>query len=301
MNGWTPDDFEEGQTGPQFQWLSDRLTLHGVPVNDDQTTLRERVQMWQLKMGYRGTRKGGGADGFVGSIQLRQLKAAPGKPPAPEPKPTPKRIDRTNWKITNPDGTEVKQPEFETYENKPWFWETPEGEQVFRAPTSGGGTTPNTSYFRSETREMANQGLNKAAWGSHDPRRLQLEMAFTALPHVKQHAVGFQIHDKNDDVIMGRLEERKLFIESPYHDDVTLNSNYQLGTFFTVEIVPSEDGIKLIYNGEGFYLDGIVGDGWYYKYGCYCQAKAGQKWKGQTVPKDSFAETRFRGAVLLGG
>lgn len=287
---WTVEDFGKYEA---FVWQDERLTLHGYPP--ELGTLQERLQKLQLDQGWKGTQLGGGADGLQGRRSLAFLYSDP------VPPPTGSRIDRTNWKITNPDGTETKQPAFETYENKPWFWEDENGDQVFRAPTSGGGTTPNTRYFRSENREMENNGRDRAAWGSNDPRILELEMAFTALPHVKQHAVGFQIHDEKDDVIMGRLEERKLFIESPYHDDVVLNSNYQLGTFFTVRIQPTATGIVVVYNGNPLELDGVTGDDWYYKYGCYCQALAGQQWKGQTVPKDSFAETRFRGAVLLGG
>lgn len=288
---WTVEDFGKYEA---FVWEDERLTAHGYPP--ELGTLQERLQKLQLDQGWKGTQLGGGADGLQGPRSLAFLYSEP------KPKPVPvERISRANWKITNPDGTEVKQPAFETFSNAPWFWEDANGDQVFRAPTSGGGTTPNTSYFRSETREMENGGRDKASWGSDDPRILDLELTFTALPHVKQHAVGFQIHDADDDVIMGRLEERKLFIESPHHDDVVLNPNYQLGTFFTIRIQPTATGIVVVYNGNPYELDGVTGDGWYYKYGCYCQARAGQEWKGQIVPKDSFAETRFRGAVLLGG
>ena len=288
VNYLDPAIYDSSKTGPQFQWLSDRLTLHGVPQTRWNQMLTERVRTWQLKNGYTGI----GADGFVGPKQLLQLSM----PPADT-----ERISRTNWKITNPDGSEVTQPEFELYDNKPWFWEDENGDQVFRAPTSGGGTTPHTSYFRSENREMEDSGRRKAAWSSWEPRSFKAELAFTALPHVKQHAVGFQIHDAKDDVIMGRLEEKRLFIESPYVDDIVLTENYQLGTFFNIEIYPSKSGILIVYNGIEHMAANVTGSGWYYKYGCYCQAKAGQKWKGQTVPKDSFAETRFRGAVVLGG
>lgn len=286
---WTAADFAAGKTGRQFQELSDRLTLHGVPINDDLTTLRQRVKTWQIREGYTGV----GADGFVGPKQIEKLWLPP---------KTIARISRTNWKITNPDATEVLQPEFEIYQNKPWFWEDENGNQIFRAPTSGGATTSSaTKYLRSETREMENGGRDRAAWGSDDPHFFKAELAFTALPHVKQHAVGFQIHNGTTKVIMGRLEERKLFIESPHHADVVLNTNYTLGTFFTVEIQPTSTGIVVVYNGKSFMLNGVTGENWYYKYGCYCQAYAGQSFNGQIVPKDSFAETRFRGAVLLGG
>lgn len=294
MTEWVAEDFGPGKTGEQFQWLSGRLALHGHPLTSERVTVWQQTQAWQLANGYRGTALGQPADGYVGPTQLRQLKAAPYVPPALI------RIDRSNWKITNPDASEVKQPAFETYENKPWFWEDENGEQVFRAPTSGGQTTSDaTKYLRSETREQ--EGTSGAAWSSDDPHFLQLELAFTALPHVKQHAVGFQIHQGTGKVIMGRLEERKLFIESPFHDDVVLSTDYQLGTFFNVEIEPTKTGIIVVYNGKSFMLDGVTGENWFYKYGCYCQAYAGQKWNNQVVPKDSFAETRFRGAVLLAG
>lgn len=290
---WTAADFAAGEAGPQFQELSDRLTVHGVPISDDLTTLRTRVQTWQLREGYKGTKLGQAADGFVGPKQIQQLWLPPKGLD---------RIDRTNWKITNPDGTEVKQPEFELYHNKPWFWEDENGDQVFRAPTSGGGTTSDaTIYFRSETREMENSGRDKATWSSEDPRIFKAELAFTALPHVKQHAVAFQIHQGTGKVIMGRLEESKLFIESPFHDDVILSRDYQLGTFFNIEVRPGPSGILVVHNGVGHLLAGVTGDNWFYKYGCYCQARAGQEYRDQIVPKDSFAETRFRAAEVTHG
>lgn len=286
---WTVEDFGKYEA---FVWEDERLTLHGYPQLGPNDTLQNRLMRLQLDRGWKGQQLGGGADGLQGRRTLEFLYS--------DPVPAPTRISRANWKITNPDATEVLQPAFETYENKPWFWEDENGEQVFRAPTSGGQTTSDaTKYLRSETREM--DGQSKAAWSSDDPHGFQAELAFTALPHVKQHAVGFQIHQGTGKVIMGRLEERKLFIESPFHSDVVLSTDYRLGTFFNVEIEPTKTGIIVVYNGKSFMLNGVVGENWYYKYGCYCQAYAGQVFNNQIVPKESFAETRFRGAVLLGG
>jgi hypothetical protein len=294
-NGWTWEDFGPNASREALVYLDDLLTRWGHPPAYGKSFWK-RVQEWQLARGYKGTELGQAADGYLGPTQMRQIKQAP---PAPVPPPSHTRIDRTNWKITNPDGTEVKQPEFELYHNVPWFWEDTNGDQVFRAPTSGGQTTSDkTKYFRSENREMEDFGRKLAAWSSDKPRIFRGTLAFTALPHVKQHAVGFQIHDGNTKVIMGRLEERKLFIESPHHEDVVLNTDYRLGTFFDIEVVPLDTGILVTYNGKLHTLDGVTGEDWYYKYGCYCQARAGQEWHGQIVPMDSFAEVRYRAAAV---
>lgn len=280
-------DFGLDKYGSQFALLDELLTVWGFPSNRLTDTPMERIKRWQRSIGNT-------ADGILGPKQWTRLQAGP-------PAPALVRIDRTNWKITNPDATEVLQPEFETYHNEPWFWEDPDGIQVFRAPTSGGQTTSDaTKYLRSETREMVNGGHDKAAWSSEAPHIFKGELAFWALPHVKDHAVGFQIHSGATKIIMGRLEGTKLFIESPFHDDVILNSNYQLKTFFGVEIVPSKEGIKIIYNGgdKVALLDDVIGEGWFYKYGCYTQAYAGQSWNGQIVPKDSYAEVRYRAAAV---
>lgn len=290
---WTAADFAPGQTGEQFQELSDRLTLHGVPISDDLTTLRSRVQTWQLREGYKGTKFGQAADGFVGPKQIQQLWLPP---------KTISRISRRDWKLTLPSGQEISPEDFELFEEKPWFWETETGEQVFRAPTSGGQTTSSaTKYLRSETRQM--KGLSRAGWDPNiEPHVFNGSLCFTALPHVKEHAVGFQIHDGKDDVLQGRLEGRKLFLGSPYADKIVLSDDYQLGTWFDIEIVPSKSGILVVYNGKNFALPGITGTGWYYKYGCYIQAYAGQKFKvngkEQIVPKDSWAEVRYRDAEV---
>lgn len=214
--------------------------------------------------------------GGVG-IDRTTLLGKTSTPLPPTPPPMVKRIDRTDWKITLPDGTEVTQPAFATLQRSPWFWEkTEDGSWHHRAPCGGGATTPNSKYLRSECREMKNKGRDKAGWSSTlGEHRMDVELAFTHLPDVKRHAVGAQIHDAVDDVCMVRLEGKKLFVESPYTDDLLLDANYPLGARFFITIHVKGGTVTVTYrrgNVKVVRKFSRKGSGWYYKAGCYTQS-----------------------------
>ena len=193
-------------------------------------------------------------------------------------------LDLRNWKLTLPadsDGNakadEITQPALATYASDAYFHinNTNDG-VIFTAPV-GGATTSGSSYPRSELREMTNNGADQASWdsttGSHS---MTIRQAITHLPATKQHVVAGQIHDANDDVIMVRLENKRLFIESNGDEIGLLTDNYVLGTEMTITITATAAGIAVNYQSSGrsaaLQFGNLKGSGWYFKAGCYTQS-----------------------------
>ena len=80
--------------------------------------------------------------------------------------------DLTNWKLTlpivSPDDLtqplEIRQPELAKYQLSPWFVLDPQKKGiVFRAAVNA-PTTSNSSYPRSELREMTDKGAQEIFW-----------------------------------------------------------------------------------------------------------------------------------------
>lgn len=193
-------------------------------------------------------------------------------------------LDLTNWKLTlpvksahgdNPD--EIKQPELDRFSLSPYFvLNDAKSGVIFRANT-GGATTSNSAYPRSELREMASAGTALATWSSTvGTHTMTVQEAITHLPVVKPQVVAGQIHDASDDVVMVRLEGRHLFVEHNGTNLGDLDANYQLGTIFTVKIEVSGGHVRVSYNGVQEVDYAEAGSGWYFKAGCYTQSNVGK-------------------------
>ncbi|WP_028646691.1 polysaccharide lyase family 7 protein [Nocardiopsis sp. CNT312] len=192
------------------------------------------------------------------------------------------QLNLTNWKETLPTGpsgspTEIKQPALATYSSAPWFNVNARCTGVqFRSPVNG-VTTPNSSYARSELREMTDNGTERASWsatsGTHT---LTFREAFNKLPNTKPHVVGAQIHGSDDDITAFRLEGSNLYItkgNDTHHKLVT--SDYKLHTVFEGKYVVSNGKIKVYYNGVLQTTISHTGSGNYFKVGAYTQANCG--------------------------
>jgi hypothetical protein len=190
-------------------------------------------------------------------------------------------LNLTNWKITLPidgsdggtDADEVAQPALATYSIDPYFKNNSNNSGViFRAHT-GGATTSGSGYPRSELREMTNNGATNASWSSGSgTHTMEIDEAITHLPVVKPHIVAGQIHDANDDVIVFRLENQKLFIDINGDDGPTLTSSYVLGTRFKVKFVVANNQTKCYYNDVLMYTYNHTYSGAYFKAGAYTQS-----------------------------
>lgn len=196
-------------------------------------------------------------------------------------------LSLTNWKLTLPigpttDATEITN--LNNYQIDPWFI-VQDGGVRFRAHTSGSRTSTNTQYARSELRERTNNGSENANWNSSTGKHtMTIDQKITHLPDGKKHVVVGQIHDQNDDVIVIRLEGSKLFIDINGNDGPTLNSNYVLGTRFTVTFQVQNNQTKIYYNGSSTpaytlnqsYSDAFFKAGMYVQSNCTTESEYGK-------------------------
>lgn len=191
-----------------------------------------------------------------------------------------KILDLSRWKLTLPVATsrpgrpgEIEQPHLASYFNPNHFFVNEAGDAVvFRAPC-GGLTSKGSSYPRSELREMADQEGTPAAWSTERGiHTMSATLAITRTPLVKKQVVCAQIHDADDDLLMIRLEGKKLLVERNSIGDVLLTPNYVLGTPFELKIEANDGRVSVWYN-ESAKLDWKVSrDGCYFKAGCYTQS-----------------------------
>ncbi|MCQ3830676.1 polysaccharide lyase family 7 protein [Microbulbifer elongatus] len=206
------------------------------------------------------------------------------------------------WKITYPTGEEDKTLCGEA--NNEYFYVNDAGDgMVFYAPIrTDNGTTPNSSYIRSELREREPDGSKDVYWTTDGQHIVYVKQAITHLPMVKDHLVATQIHGNKsegiDDAMVLRLEGDHLFLSfngGKLRDDLTIKTGYQLGTTHEIifEVVDgrhyayySEDGNLanaflsgnadqyLVRDGSNDYvMDRSYGDA-YFKIGNYTQSNA---------------------------
>jgi len=194
--------------------------------------------------------------------------------------PPAKLLDLSSWKVTLPvdvvkplgSPDEMKQPRLREFIDTRYFF-VKNGGVVFRAPC-GGATTKNSKYPRCELREMSADGKSRAAWDTRSPviRTMTLKAAIMATPSVKRHVVCAQIHGGEDDLMMIRLEGKKLFIERNKIGDVMLDDSYRLGVPFTVKIQAGNGVVKVWHQGALKMDWKVAQKGCYFKAGCYTQS-----------------------------
>ncbi|MEM1441231.1 MAG: polysaccharide lyase family 7 protein [Verrucomicrobiota bacterium] len=212
------------------------------------------------------------------------------------------RINLNIWKLTTPlddngDGKadEVRMPLLRYFEDPDFFHLSEEGESVIFRAQCGGATTENSKYPRSELRELKKDGKTKASWsttsGSHN---LTIEFAFTKLPKKKDHAVAAQIHDGDNDLLMVRLEGKKLFLERRDEEDFVLVEDYKLGSFVKLMILADNGRIRAFIDGKQLMQWEVEAENLFFKVGCYTQSNPE---KGDKA--DDYAETEFRSVYVM--
>jgi Alginate lyase len=220
----------------------------------------------------------------LGLVPLLVACSAPA-PPAPPPPagsaaPTATAqypaevLDLTNWYLTLPTGSPgepdtVMQPQLATYTSE-WFHV--DGDGVAFTAGAGGVTTQNSTYPRSELREM--DGAKKASWSNTSGTHvMELREAFVALPVAKPDVVGAQIHDTESDVIEVRLEGARLLVKNGAdNSDIVMDPDYVLGTPYDLRIVAAGGHITVFYNGVQKADILRSGAEWYFKAGSYVQS-----------------------------
>nr|WP_258567540.1 polysaccharide lyase family 7 protein [Paenibacillus anseongense] len=205
-----------------------------------------------------------------------------------------------NWKITLPipkqsgstSPLEVLQPALNTYSIDPWFKVVHDADGYavqFRA-NHGAVSTSGSSNPRSELREMKDNyttgdSSNQMSWGSNDGKThtMYIKQKVTHLTTVKPQTVVGQIHDADDDVTVFRVEGNnpggvsttaKIYItDGDNTHGYLLDSNYTLGTLFTVKIIVANGVISYEYNGQTVpYTQTKNVTGCFFKIGNYTQS-----------------------------
>jgi len=184
-------------------------------------------------------------------------------------------LDLKNWEIQLPiskDGSLeiVKQPQLATFSLNPYFYA--DGNSVAFAAWINGTTTGGSEYPRSELREM--DGGAGASWStSKGTHTMTLKQAYTRLPAKRPEVVGAQIHETSgdDNLVQVRLNHPDIVLWAP-GDRVTLQSNYVLGTQFTLEIQCTGGDLKVSYNGQLKYSKSYSATDAYFKAGAYVQS-----------------------------
>ncbi|MDV7188024.1 polysaccharide lyase family 7 protein [Lutibacter sp. TH_r2] len=214
-------------------------------------------------------------------------------------------VNCNQWKITYPNGEEDKTLCGEP-NNEYFYVNDTEDAIVFKTPIrSDNGTTPNSDNIRSELRERVQDGSVDIYWTTEGSHMVYVKQAITHLPINKSELVATQIHgnkdDGIDDAMVMRLEDSHLFLSfngGVLRDDVTIKTNYTLGTiheviFLVVEgkhyCYYSEDGNLLTAynngnaasylikdNGNDYVMDIDYNDS-YFKVGNYTQSNADEE------------------------
>ena len=206
-----------------------------------------------------------------------------------------KRFDLSRWKLTLPIAdsgskkpVEISGEQLQRFQDpRHFFISSAEGSPlVFRAHCDG-VTTKNSQYPRCELRELHRSGESDADWStdSESLHTMQLRMAISQVPDVKQHVVAAQIHDADDDLLMLRLEGTKLFVERNDLPVVMLERKYKLGTPFDLQITAGQGRVRLSCQGQEMLSWKVSRDGCYFKAGCYTQSNLS---KGDT--SESYGE-----------
>jgi hypothetical protein len=189
-------------------------------------------------------------------------------------------LDLENWRLALPTDTvrkgvadQIDQPELSAFTHSAYFYITGDASGVVFRAHAGGATTKGSKYPRSELREMTDDGQDEAAWSNTSGKHtMAVTETINHLPSAKPELVAAQIHDDDDDIIMVRLEKNRLFIEAGGKNVGDLDTNYQLGTKFTVKIVAEKGHMSVFYNDimkVDYYKPASE---LYFKAGCYTQS-----------------------------
>lgn len=146
--------------------------------------------------------------------------------------------------------TEIFQPQLRTYQDAYFYPSLDCKELFFRAPTNG-STSSGSDYPRSELRETINNGQTRYTWkntiGLHT---MEYTAAITRLPNGKKEVVVGQVHNTKYDAVVIRLNDKRLFINTEGGGTYDLNTNYTLGTPFTIKFEARDGKVFVYYNNS---------------------------------------------------
>lgn len=197
-----------------------------------------------------------------------------------KPLNTPDIFDESQWYLTLPSGSKAK-PEMIMnlfqYQHKDYFHLNASKDAMICIAPCGGVTTKNSSYPRSELREMNEKNNEKASWSTSSGKHvMHIRQSINHAPLKKPQVVCAQIHDSSDDLIMIRFTggSKKLLEVTHKSKNLVLDNDYILGTPFDLKII-AEQGIISVYYNDMIKPAVTIkqkSQGCYFKCGCYTQS-----------------------------
>eukprot|EP00026_Physarum_polycephalum_P013013 Phypoly_transcript_13370.p1 GENE.Phypoly_transcript_13370~~Phypoly_transcript_13370.p1 ORF type:complete len:142 (+),score=21.61 Phypoly_transcript_13370:605-1030(+) len=116
-------------------------------------------------------------------------------------------------------------------------------------------------------------GNSDASWSNTDgTHTLTVTQAYLHVPQKRPEIVGAQILSDSGVAIQVRLNTPNIVVYGPNGDKPVIDSNYQLGTKFTVQIIAANGQFQVIYNGALKYTGTSSNTGCYFKTGAYVQS-----------------------------
>lgn len=190
----------------------------------------------------------------------------------PPPPSTPvdqitEKIDLSRWKLTLPDGKEVKVLKESV---PPYFIISDEGILMKAKPI---GTTPNSKYSRCELREL-NVDKSLASWTVNDQRAMNFNFKAVQKPEKRPKMVVGQIHDTEDDVIMLVIDFQKRIYEVT-HNSIhygNIVDSFEMDTWYNVTISVKDGKIKVECGEKKLEITPSRTKGYYFKVGNYLQS-----------------------------
>jgi hypothetical protein len=178
-------------------------------------------------------------------------------------------LDLRTWKINLPTrNQQVSQPQLGSFTDAAF--------QVVTAAQftvhCGDQPQPGSDYARSELREMNPDGSN-AAWSTTSGDHImRITERVTHLPVAKPQLVCAQIHTDTDYLVLVELNDKRLYVRNRDAVAGVLDSGYELGTFFDLQIRAADGFVDVTYNGVPKARFAVRQRSCYFKAGCYLQS-----------------------------
>lgn len=244
------------------------------------------------------------------ALGLGLAASAPGLDPALPPGGN---FDLSHWKLTLPDATATEIPAallVAGYSNGAYFFTGTNGAMVFWSPVTG-GTTGDSSFPRSELRELLVSTDDNLNWTGHGTHTLDAQCQVLQVPSTKKVVIG-QIHTFGGDASpLVKLQFANGLVEalvkpSP-HSGADSNfpfMNVGLSNLISYRIQLADGWLTLNVNGSNRTVNVFQTDpawaaqGFYFKAGSYCQDNAGVPQEGALVSFHELNVTHAGNTVL---
>lgn len=164
-------------------------------------------------------------------------------------------LDLSEYNLMLPTGaennpTEIFQTQLKTYQDDYFYPSSDCKTLYFKSPTNG-ATSEGSDYPRTELRETSNGGQTRIKWSNRQgTHTMEITQAVLRLPNGKKEVVVGQVHNTSFDAVVIRLNDRRLFINTEGAGTYDLNTNYTLGTPFSIKFIAKDGKVYVYYNNS---------------------------------------------------